>query len=286
MPAWMYIAVVFGVHTVLDLLIATTVARGMGALFRLGSGGWLRAWLTGIAVTACLTLLRACSGWLLPGVKWAAVLLLVGIVLAPVLFRAIMGRSDWRGGFLAAPAFAACCAIGFVVPAGVMYATVGRTLAVATASMSPTFDRGDLVIVDGTIPPRRWDVIAFYAPFAPNEIYIKRLVGLPGETVELIDGGVTIDGRAVPMPQESQWLRYDTSPIGTLPFCRGGPGHPMKLGAGEYYVLGDNTHASIDSRNSPQTGASRAQAGAVPAASVIGVVRLRYAPIGRIRMFR
>ena len=95
MPAWMYIAVVFGVHTVLDLLIATTVARGMGALFRLGSGGWLRAWLTGIAVTACLTLLRACSGWLLPGVKWAAVLLLVGIGCSSGLsWAALIGGGD------------------------------------------------------------------------------------------------------------------------------------------------------------------------------------------------
>ncbi len=62
--------------------------------------------------------------------------------------------------------------------------------------------------------PRRWDVIVFRNPNEPEQNYIKRLVGLPGETVELVRGDVTIDGHIVTKPdraQEALWmLVHDT----------------------------------------------------------------------------
>jgi signal peptidase I len=54
------------------------------------------------------------------------------------------------------------------------------------------------------LPPRRWDVIVFHNPNDPTQNYIKRLVGLPGETLELIDGNVTIDGRIAHKTDKAQ----------------------------------------------------------------------------------
>jgi len=77
----------------------------------------------------------------------------------------------------------------------------------------PSVYSGDRILVlkflyDFT-QPERWDVVVFRNPNTPSQNYIKRLVGLPGETVELADGDVTIDGRIVRKPdkaQEALWM--------------------------------------------------------------------------------
>jgi signal peptidase I len=77
---------------------------------------------------------------------------------------------------------------------------------------------GDRILVQKFLydfePPRRWDVLVFRNPNAPSQNYIKRLVGLPSETIELVDGNVTINGRIVQKTdraQEALWmLVHDT----------------------------------------------------------------------------
>lgn len=83
-------------------------------------------------------------------------------------------------------------------------------------------------------PPRRGEVILFYFPRDTRQIYIKRVIGLPGETVELRDGEVYINGHQIQEP-------------GTMPQARS-PFGPITVPPNQYFVLGDNRNGSSDSR--------------------------------------
>lgn len=90
--------------------------------------------------------------------------------------------------------------------------------------------------------PRRGDVIVFDAPEGPEKEFIKRVIGLPGETVTIRGGGVSIDGRPIAEP----WLpRRDRAGFG-----------PFTVPSDHYFVLGDNRPNSNDSRTWGQHGAA------------------------------
>ncbi len=83
-------------------------------------------------------------------------------------------------------------------------------------------------------PPQRGEVILFYFPRDTRQIYIKRVIGLPGETVELRGGEVYINGHQIQEP-------------GTMPQARS-PFGPITVPPNQYFVLGDNRNGSSDSR--------------------------------------
>ncbi|HZO95445.1 MAG TPA: signal peptidase I [Candidatus Baltobacteraceae bacterium] len=114
-----------------------------------------------------------------------------------------------------------------------------RTSPVAGLSMEPRVHPGELVLINTLAyrfgPLRRGDVVAFRHD-APNpETYIKRVVGLPGERVEVRDGVVSIDGRALSEP----YVRFRDK--------RSAP--PVVVPPHTFYALGDNRAESDDSRN-------------------------------------
>lgn len=110
-------------------------------------------------------------------------------------------------------------------------------------SMEPDFAPQDYLIVDELSyllhAPARGDVIVFRYPLDPDKVFIKRIVGLPGETVQIADGKITIAGAG-------------HAGITTLddPFAAtsSAPAISVTLHADEYYVMGDNRLASSDSR--------------------------------------
>jgi signal peptidase I len=103
--------------------------------------------------------------------------------------------------------------------------------------------RGDRLLVDRTAfafrLPRRWEVVVFRSPADAGQLFVKRVVGLPGETVTLGDDGIWINGQAVSMPAVGSYKIR----IGDRDQCR--------LGPTEYFVLGDNATISDDSRSWP-----------------------------------
>jgi signal peptidase I len=114
-----------------------------------------------------------------------------------------------------------------------------RTSPVDGLSMEPRVQAGELVLINTLAyrfgPVRRGDVIAFRHD-APNpETYIKRVVAVPGERVEVRDGAVFVDGRALPEP----YVRFRDR--------RSAPSVLVPPNA--CYVLGDNRADSDDSRN-------------------------------------
>jgi len=107
-------------------------------------------------------------------------------------------------------------------------------------SMSPNFSDGDYLIVDEISyrleSPQRGDIIIFKFPFDPSQYYIKRVIGLPNESVEIKNGKVYINGIWL---NESQYLNYNLQTPGAV---------KVVLGNDEYFVMGDNRQASYDSR--------------------------------------
>lgn len=118
---------------------------------------------------------------------------------------------------------------------------VGTHTRVDGESMETTLHTEDCLIIDKLSyrfqEPKRFDIIVF--PVSNDEDYIKRIIGLPGETVQIIDGYVYINGR-----QLAENVEHETMVDSGL------ASEPIVLGADEYFVLGDNRNHSTDSRDS------------------------------------
>jgi len=134
-------------------------------------------------------------------------------------------------------------------------------------SMIPTFHSGDYLIVDEISyrlgNPVRGDVIVFKYPKDTSQKFIKRIIGLPGETVEVGDGKVSIYKDNEGQILDEKYLPNQSGTIGTLKFT---------LGTDEYFVMGDNREFSYDSR----------AWGSVPAKNIIGKVFLRILPVSAL----
>jgi len=137
-------------------------------------------------------------------------------------------------------------------------------------SMHPTFENLDYLIVDEFLyrfsAPARGDVIVFRYPDNPSIFYIKRIIGLPGETVSINHGAITITtiaGENFTLPEP-----YIVNEDATYT-------KNVSLNPEEYFVMGDNRPNSSDSR----------VWGPLPKKDIIGRVDLRLLPISRTGFF-
>jgi signal peptidase I len=139
----------------------------------------------------------------------------------------------------------------------VSYVANHRLYFVPAASMSPTIAPGDRIAIDRSASsPRRGEIWTFSVPNGTT--LVKRVIGLPGETIEVSGGRVLIDGKPISEPYLTAPMTY------AMP--------PLTLGPDEYFVLGDNRNASNDSHIWGPIGKSR----------LIGRAELRYRPGGGI----
>lgn len=125
---------------------------------------------------------------------------------------------------------------------------VGQRTVVSGSSMESTLSDGNNLIVDKLSynfkDPERFDIIVFKYQHKENTYYIKRIIGLPGETVQIDkDGSIFIDGNLL---EEDYGNEVILNP--------GLAEEPFTLGEDEYFVLGDNRNGSTDSRD-PLVGA-------------------------------
>lgn len=131
------------------------------------------------------------------------------------------------------------CIFTALVLALIITQYVAHHTSVEGSSMETTLSNGDQIIVENVSyyihDPERFDVVVF--PNKEGVNYIKRIIGLPGETVQIADGYIFINGEAL-LENYGSELMEDP----------GLAAEEISLGEDEYFVLGDNRNASIDSR--------------------------------------
>lgn len=140
--------------------------------------------------------------------------------------------------------------ISFIIYIGIVFLLtylvihyVGQRTQVSGSSMEATLSDGDNLIVDKISyrfhDPERYDIIVFPYKYEKNTFYIKRIIGLPGETVQIDEqGNIYVDGEVL---DESYGREVILDP--------GEAEEPITLAEDEYFVLGDNRNASSDSRD-------------------------------------
>jgi signal peptidase I len=126
-----------------------------------------------------------------------------------------------------------------------IYLLVMQPHKIKGSSMYPNFQDGEYLLTDkisyrfGT--PKRGDVIVFDAPVAEGEEYIKRIIGLPGETVSVRNGNVYVNNQQL----DEKYLPSGLQTQGNM-FLQ--DGQTTTVPTGEYFVMGDNRANSSDSR--------------------------------------
>lgn len=130
-----------------------------------------------------------------------------------------------------------------VITVGILLALgFGKTTVMQEGSMDPTLTAGETLLIDRAVykfsTPKRGDIIAFRLSDDKNaSTHIKRIIGLPGETIQIKDGRILIDGETY--QEKKNFPAIQNPGIADL---------SVTLKSGEYFVLGDNRNNSEDSR--------------------------------------
>jgi len=143
------------------------------------------------------------------------------------------------------------------------------------ASMEPNFHDNEYLVIDEISyrmrEPKRGEVVVFRYPLDPQEFFIKRVIGLPGEKIEFKNGQVVIYNESDPdgMFLDEEYLPED---LRTYSFT---DEKPVEIGTNEYFLMGDNRSSSKDSRSFGPVGKS----------FIVGRVILRGWPVDNIALF-
>ncbi|MBP5154526.1 MAG: signal peptidase I [Lachnospiraceae bacterium] len=159
---------------------------------------------------------------------------------------------------------------------------VGQRVSVDGPSMMNTLHNGDQLIVDKFTynflhEPERFDIVVFEVDAKTQTYFIKRIIGLPGETVQIktetqFDGGIISRQSYIYINGEKIEYPYPKDDL----FNAGVASVPIKLGSDEYFVMGDNVNDSND---------SRIKVGNVKRDDIIGRAVLRFWPLADFTTF-
>ena len=119
---------------------------------------------------------------------------------------------------------------------------VGQRTSVSGSSMEPTLSNNDQLILDKISyrfsEPQRFDIIVFPFQYAEKTFYVKRIIGLPGETVQIdLQGNIYINGQILNEDYGKETINFAGLAV-----------EPITLGDDEYFVMGDNRNDSWDAR--------------------------------------
>lgn len=144
---------------------------------------------------------------------------------------------------------------------------------IPTGSMKPTFMENDKIFVEKISyrfhEPARGDIIVFKYPLDRKKDYVKRLAGLPGDTLEIREGILLVNGKPMTGPPFGDHRYYNVED-----WKYGKSGQTIPVPAGHYFALGDNSAHSADSR----------QWGFVPRKDIVGKAVMIWWPPQRIKL--
>lgn len=147
---------------------------------------------------------------------------------------------------------------------------------VSGPSMQTTFESGDRVVTLRHTQLKRGDVVILKAPDEPNTLYIKRIIGLPGDSVKVINDQLYINNKKVSESYlKAGKEKFSPDSNYTEDFSLQSRGLGKKVPEGSYFVMGDHRNVSKDSR----------YFGYVKKSAIIGKVVLRYWPLNQIKMY-
>lgn len=145
---------------------------------------------------------------------------------------------------------------------------IAQAFRIPTGAMRPTIMEGDSILVDKAIykksEPKRGDVIVFIYPKDTKKMFAKRVVGLPGEMIEILNGSVLINGSPIKDGSIGSKYYYNRGDFAK-------EGQSITIPEDSYFTLGDNSASSMDSR----------YWGFVPKKYLIGKAYKIYFPFGR-----
>lgn len=147
---------------------------------------------------------------------------------------------------------------------------------VSGPSMQPTFESNDRIIAVRHTNLQRGDIVILDAPDAPGELYIKRIIGMPGDTIKAKNDTIYVNGKPLKEPYLTQYK--DKMPKGQLytnNFTLKQVTGVSKVPKDSYFVMGDHRDVSKDSR----------YFGFVKRSAIVGEVKLRYYPFNQIKYF-
>jgi signal peptidase I len=165
-------------------------------------------------------------------------------------------------------------ALVLAIPSGLFYflAVLGfvRLYGSPSVAMEPAIKMGDRFVVErisgGSEAPRRGDIIVFKTDglpgLPPNTVHIKRVVGLPGEQIKIQDGKLFINGALTVLSNAHGPISNELPQIGVQPV-------DQEIPEGHYFVVGDNSTNSLDSRIW----------GTLPQTNILGRAVYRYFPV-------
>ncbi|MEZ7196848.1 signal peptidase I [Pseudodesulfovibrio karagichevae] len=225
-------------------LVLSLAAVGLGQVY---NGQWKKG--AGFYLAELLVALVMVLFW----ADFAAMLLCVSILLGYNLFVAGEAFATARksSGYTFKPCnrwwiYLLCLAVSLGSGAAFERVVKGwffKAYEVPSASMLPTIRVGDHFMVEVLEPEdalKRGDIVIFCMPETRGRDFVKRIVGLPGETVEIKARQVFVDGAALSEPYVC-YTRQGNLPVRDI-------FGPVTLGAGEYFLMGDNREDSFDSR--------------------------------------
>ncbi len=158
--------------------------------------------------------------------------------------------------------------VGSVLLAGFLIIFVAQSFVVQGSSMSPTLENGERLVVEKVsyrfTEPDYGDIIVFKFPYNPQEEFIKRVIALPGDTVEIRQGEVLVNND----PIDEQYI--SEPPLSSF--------SSREVPEDHYFVLGDNRNNSLDSRDR--------RVGFVPRELIVGRAVWRYWPITEVEVLR
>jgi signal peptidase I len=229
-------------------VLLTLLAPGAGH-FLVGTFRRGLAWAIGLPIAMCVVLLAmpvSLSAFLVA----ILIALLAYVGMAVDLVRLPVGRPPWK---TLIPAWAALLVVEYVAGAtlaGYYRTHYAQAFTIPSGAMTPALLHGDYVLVDKSAyrarPPRRGDIVVFRHPRDDRRIYVKRIVGIPGEEIQIQGRQILVNGTALAEP----YLAATAPDAGAGGPCEVAYGcRPTSVPPDGYFVLGDYRDLSQDSRH-------------------------------------